>query len=144
MKTQQVILINLNTKDISYYDTIKEAEQAAEKWDVDAAIYTLFAVSRHEVVWDMIGEPVANLVENKKSKKKQEKTGRKGGWTEREVETLTQAIQDGKATGTIAKALHRTPGSVYQKAVKLGLKGGKKAPPTKSPKEVGKAQVTNW
>jgi hypothetical protein len=135
--------------EVMFFSTVKEAQEYIEELCsvhdsvTKAHIYTLLSVGEpvREFAWTLQTDTNINMLENKKAKAKPR---RKGGWSELEVKTLTDAIIKGTPTGKIAKQLHRSAGSVYQKAVKLGLKGKGTPSERKPAKELKKKNPQNW
>ena len=138
-----ILVLDQNVETAKEFDTVKEAQEAVKEQGEDnfayVDIFTLYTSARFEIVWELATDTATNLRENKKAKTTSTKT-RKGSWSEREIQILSDSYNADMSTGEIAKALHRTPGAVYQKAVKLGIKGKQ----TKSAKSLGKEQVANW
>lgn len=120
-----ILVLDQNIETAKGFDTVKEAQDEVAKQGHDnfafVDIFTLYTSARFEVVWELATDTATNLRENKRVKAAE--NVRKGSWTDREVETLKTSYEKGMPTGKIAKALHRTPGATYQKAVKLGIKG---------------------
>lgn len=142
-----ILVLDQNLETAKEFDTVKEAQDAVKEQGYDnfsyVDIFTLYTSARFEVIWELAKDTGTNLREVKKQEATSTTT-RKGGWSDREVKTLIDSYDVGMSTGEIAKALHRTPGAVYQKAVKLGIKGKGAPAPKKSAKDLGKDQVTNW
>jgi len=120
-----LLVLDQNVEHAKFFDTVKEAQDEVAKQGVDnfafVDIFTLYTSARFQIVWELATDTATNLREVKKAEVNKEGV-RKGKWTEREIKTMTDAYEKGMQTGAIAKMLHRTPGSVYQKAVKLGVK----------------------
>jgi len=122
-----------NPTEVMYFGTVMEAQDFVEKASSDsdtitrAHIYSLYSVGEpvRSFGWKLQADTATNLRETGKVK-----PARKGGWTVREEDLLRAAVKDGLGNSAIAKQLHRSVGSVYQKSVKLGIKGGEKKPRT--------------
>jgi len=131
---QVVVIASDLPNEPQYFDTIKEAQDYIEErasdyhtseQELTVQLYTLFAVGKptYSFNWNMAGEPITSLIDNKKTEMKKAKKGddglRRGKWTELEVKTLLDNREKGIPVSKIAEGLKRPATAVHQKLIAL-------------------------
>lgn len=121
-KVKPVLLIDSGNSSFSLHDTIIEARKFAVKENyLNPTIYSLHSIGEYKPVWTLNTEPVANEIENKKTKKKAPRSAK--AWTNLEVDTLVAAKAKGMKVPEIAEKLNRTPQALYTKLNALKKQG---------------------
>jgi hypothetical protein len=118
MDNETVLLITEDEQ--KWFVTVKEAQDAADKMEAPHfEIFTLYSTGeRPSIDWSLNTEHVTNVRQNKKA----EAAERSGKWSDIEIQTLEDNLEDGVSMTDIAHALKRSYNSIYVKVQEFKTK----------------------